>query len=319
MVLRRNMNNKYDYNKHYTIRELCELLNIKYNEKNPKLSLNKIKYELELEQITKQKYRIIRELSIEEKTELLHFSQCKQILEPTIYYMLSKAKDYKIRDDMQGYFKRFHITNEYYKYFSYDNLTEKKIELLEKLNFGEEMKETNLIFHHFVTDTNPIFRRIVLSVFDKMVDESYIIKKDHLMFGVEKYINVGANDNGDVIQKCINNNNEATNEEERTFVTIRREKMEALNYNELSKVPYPIRKQIEQAVLKEMGKKYMYYEYEIILNTEGLQRKSEEQNLEELFNQLNISIAEKIKRSKAGGLKDTSSTIKQQCIDNLIT
>jgi len=312
------MENKYDYNKHYTIRELCELLNIEYNKKNPKLSLNKIKYELELEQITKQKYRIIRELSIEEKTELLHFSQCKQILEPTIYYLLSKTKDNKIRDNMQGYFKRFHITNEYYRYFSYDNLTEKKIELLEKLNFGEEMKETNLIFHHFVTDTNPIFRRIVLNVFDKMVDESYIIKKDHLMFGTEKYINVGTNDKGDLIQKKINHNEEATEQEEQTFVTIRRDKMESLNYNEWSRVPYPVKKQIEQAILKEMSKKYMYYEYEIILNTEGLQRKSEEQNLEELFNQLNISISEKIRRSKAGGLKDTSLTIKQQCIDNLI-
>ena len=33
---------------------------IEYNKKNPQLSLNKIKYELQLEQISKQKYRIIK-------------------------------------------------------------------------------------------------------------------------------------------------------------------------------------------------------------------------------------------------------------------
>ena len=36
------MNNKYDYNRHYTLRELCGLLGFEYNKNHPKLSLNKI-------------------------------------------------------------------------------------------------------------------------------------------------------------------------------------------------------------------------------------------------------------------------------------
>ena len=61
------MDNKYDYNKHYKIQELCSLLNIEYNKNHPRLSLNKIKMELELEQISKQKYRIVNVLNLSEK------------------------------------------------------------------------------------------------------------------------------------------------------------------------------------------------------------------------------------------------------------
>lgn len=312
------MDNKYDYNRHYTIQELCSLLNIEYNKNHPRLSLNKIKTELELEQISKQKYRIIRELTNEEKAELRHFSNCKQILEPTIYYLLSRTTDNKIRDNMKGYFERFHITNEYYKYFAYENITEKKIELLEAINFGEEPVIANMIMNHFVTDTHPIFRRMVLDTFHKMVDESYIILKEHLMFGTEIYIDLGINDNGEKIQKRINKNSEATDIEEQLYATIRREKMEYRHFNEWSKVPYFIKQQIQNEIIHEMGKKYMYYEYEIILNKEGLQRKAESQNLEELFNQLNLAIAEKVIKSNQGELKNTPKVIKEHCTNKLI-
>lgn len=308
---------KYDYNKHYKIRELCDLLGFDYNP-HSKLSLNKIKYELELEQISKQKYRIIRELTAEEKLELKHFSQCKQILEPTIYYLLSKTEGNKIRDGMKGYFERFHITNKYYKYFAYDNMTEKKYALLESIGFGDETGMTNTIFTNFVTDTNPIFRRMVIDTFRKMVDESYIVLKEYLMFGTEKYIDLGLNENGDKIEKKINSNKEATEEEEQMFTTIRRDKMEQRNFNEWSRVPYFVKRQIQNEILKEMKKKYMYYEYEIILNKEGLQRKSEEQNLGDLFYQLNIAVESKVKKSKQGELKNMSTPIKEHCIEKLI-
>lgn len=310
--------NKYDYNKHYTLRELCNLLGIQYNQNHPKLSLNKIKMELELHQISKQKYRIVRELSYEEKAELRHFSNCKQILEPTIYYLLSKTTDNKIRDNMKGYFERFHITNEYYKYFAYENITEKKLELLEAINFGEELTFANMVMYNFVTDTHPIFRRMVLDTFHKMVDESYIVLKEHLMFGEKITLTLGTNELGEKIEKQIYKNKDATIIEEQLYTTIRRDKMEYRKFNEWSKVPFFVKQQIQNEILHEMGKHYMYYEYEIILNKEGLQRKSEEQNLENLFNQLNVAIAEKIVRSEQGELKNTPQVIKKQCSDKLI-
>lgn len=312
------MNNKYDYNRHYTLRELCGLLGFEYNKNHPKLSLNKIKAELELTQISKQKYRIVRELSYEEKAELRHFSNCKQILEPTIYYLLSKTADNKIRDNMKGYFERFHITNEYYKYFAYENITEKKVELLEAINFGEEPIFANMIMYNFVTDTHPIFRRMVLDTFHKMVDESYIVLKEHLMFGTETYIDLGVNEYGEKIQKKINKNSDATDIEEQLYTTIRRDKMEYRKYNEWSKVPYFIKQQIQNEIIHDMGKKYMYYEYEIILNKDGLQRKVDEQNLQELFDQLNLAIAEKVVKSNQGELKNTPEVIKKQCSNKLI-
>lgn len=50
------------------LRQLCDILGIKYNEKNPKLSLNKIKKDYLVEQNgNKKDYFIIRQLTDEEK------------------------------------------------------------------------------------------------------------------------------------------------------------------------------------------------------------------------------------------------------------
>lgn len=56
-----------DYNKLYTLRELCEVLGYKYDKKNPKRCLEKIEKEYKLEKLLPRRYRIIRKLSCSEK------------------------------------------------------------------------------------------------------------------------------------------------------------------------------------------------------------------------------------------------------------
>ena len=313
------MDNKYDYNKHYTIRDLCELLGIEYNKKNPQLSLNKIKYELQLEQISKQKYRIIKEFSPEEKAELRHYSQCKSLLEPTIYYLLSQVETGTgIKDDMKGLFEKFHITNKHYRYFSYDELTDKKYQILESMGIVTDATEYNMIFNHFVTDVNPILRRIVLDTLYKMVNESYIsLNKSKVLVSIEKKF-LGYDKEDNPKYDVMHVKKEMDNDDEIKYTTIRRDYMEKYKYNEWDKVPYPIKCDIESRTISDMGYHYQFTLYEILPNTEGLKRIVEYKNLVKPFEELEASVSEKLKKSKSKNLLNTGSEIKDICIDNLI-
>ena len=313
------MDNKYDYNKHYTLRELCYLLKIEYNKKNPKLSLNKIKYELQLEQISKQKYRIVREYSPEEKAELKHYSECKDLLEPTIYYLLSQVETGTgIKDDMKGLFEKFHITNKHYRYFSYDELTDQKYQILESMGIVEDATEYNMIFNHFVSDVNPILRRIVIDTLNKMVNESYIsLNKSKMLVTIEKTL-LGYDKNERPKYNVQHVKKEMSKDDEIKYTTIRRDYMEKYKYNEWDKVPYPIRCDIESRVISDMGYHYQFTMYEILPNTEGLKRIVECKNLIKPFEELEISVSEKLRKSKAKNLLLTDSDTKDICIDNLI-
>lgn len=311
------MEDNIDTSKEYRIKELCELLDIKYNKKNPKLSLKKVKYQLEIEQVSKQKFKIIRELSPEEKAEIRLYSDCKRLLETAIYITLSETQEPKcIRGGIKDFFSMFHITNENYKYFTYDRLTDEKAEIIRRLEFGEDydVSVKNMVLHQFTEDVNPILRRIVLDTFSKMEDESYLILNKHRMFGETIEI---INESG---EKSITNlKKEATKKEEETYITIKRQLMEREGYNEWSKVPYYTKGNIKNEICKSMGYDYSYYEYEIILNQDGLQRKVERENLPKVLEELNCSISHKLRTSKQGKLKTTEQSVKKDCIDGLIT
>ena len=159
----RRGNGIMEFNKLMKLKDICYELDIEYNKKNPSRSLRDIRYEYEVEQISKQKFKVIRELEPEEKAVARYYSQCKQQLEPVIYYELSKASGIKISKDMKGLFELFHITNSNYKYFSYSNITKKKYMLIEDMDFSYEPEYTNKILSNFVTDVNSVIRRVAVS------------------------------------------------------------------------------------------------------------------------------------------------------------
>ena len=65
------MDNKYDYNKICTVKELCQMLGFKYDKYHSKRSLEEIERHFELEKISDRKYRLVKELSKDEKIERL--------------------------------------------------------------------------------------------------------------------------------------------------------------------------------------------------------------------------------------------------------
>lgn len=306
-----------DTNKEYKIKELCEMLGIPYNKKNPKLSLKKIECQFELEQISKQKYKIVRELSQEEKSEIRLYSDCKKLLETAIYITLSETQEYKngIRGDIKDFFDKFHITNEYYKYFTYERLTEYKTDIIKKMTFGDDydIATANLILHQFTEDVNPILRKVVLETFHKMENESYIFLNQYRMFGkVESLIN----ESGE--RYTVSSKKEATFEDNEEYITIRREIMESMGFNEWDKVPFFTKGHIDKQICRRMGYNYSYYEYEIGLNQSGLKRKVEKENLTQVLTELNQSISHKLETSRQGNLKATKKSVKKDCIDGLI-
>ena len=136
------------------LRQLCDGLGIKYNEKNPKLSLNVIKKNYLVEQNgNKKDYSIIRPLTDEEKFDLQKLSDCKKILQDTIYVQLSLIKENKMRSDIKGFLELFDMVNENYKYFTYDSMNEQKYKLLKDYI---DPKLENATLYDFVNDVHPI-------------------------------------------------------------------------------------------------------------------------------------------------------------------
>lgn len=306
-----------DTNKEYKIKEICEILSIPYNRNHPKLSLKKIEYRFELEQVSKQKFKIVRELTPEEKAEIRLYSDCKRLLEVAIYITLSEAQKEKgaVRGGMKDFFELFHITNEYYRYFTYDRLTDKKTNIIRKLELSEsyDIGTANLILHQFTEDVNPILRKLVLSTFKKMEEESYILLNRYLMFGKIKN---NIDENGYL--RTDYENKEATKEETEQYLIAKRELMEEHGYNEWNSIPFFKKGEIENRACKKIGKDYAFYEYEVILNQEGLKRKVEKENLQNVLAELNYSIGHKIRTSNQGNLKTTKISVKEDCIDGLI-
>ena len=301
----------------YRLKEMCEVLDISYNKKNPKLSLNKIRSMYEIEQISKQKFKIVRELSPKEKAEIGLYSDCKKLLETAIYITLSETEKTKsgIRRDMKGFFELFNIANENYRYFTYNSLTKEKVDIINKIDFSEDLDTgmANIILNQFAEDANPILRRIVLETFYKMEDESYILIRKHLMFGW-KEVYIDENDN----RRTRPRKKEATETEIETYLAHKRVLMEERGFNEWSKVPYFTKNDIDKIACKKMDFDYSYYEYEIILNQEGLKRKVERENLPNVLEELNYSIGHKLETSNQGNLKSTDKVVKRDCIDGLI-
>ena len=282
------------------LRQLCDGLGIKYNEKNPKLSLNVIKKNYLVEQNgNKKDYSIIRPLTDEEKFDLQKLSDCKKILQDTIYVQLSLIKENKMRSDIKGFLELFDMVNENYKYFTYDSMNEQKYKLLKDYI---DPKLENATLYDFVNDVHPILNRLVKETFDKLVDERLIYKKEILMFG---YCEQYKQEDGTYIE--VRHKEEANEQQIKEFLEHSRKYMNESGYEKWSEVPYFKKIEINKKICKDMKIAYVYTEYEIILNNEYIAKEVEKnKDLKELKDSLNKSTVRKLLKSTQGHLKELS-------------
>ena len=294
------------------LKDLCEQVNIPYNSKNPTRSLNTIKKEYLIEQNgNKKDYTIIRPLTEQEKTELQKISDCKKILKDTIYVSLSLVKENKIRSDIKGFLELFNMVNGNYKYFTYDTMTEQKYDLLKDYT---DPKLENSVLHDFVGDVHPILNRLVKETFNDMVDERLIYKKEILMFGYYERYQLEDGYYVETRRKV-----EANDEQIKEFLEHSRKYMSEKGYNKWSEVPYFTKIDINRKICRDMGISYVYTDYEIILNNDGISNEVEHnKDLKELKDSLNKSTIKKLLRSTQGKLKELTLDEKKDRTDMLI-
>lgn len=293
------------------LKELCELCDIEYNKKNPKRSLNKVKQLYVLEETAPYNYNIIRKLTKNEQITGRKLTQCKKLLEDTIYVQLSLSEDNTIRTDMKGYLELFNIVNNKYRYFAYENMSEQKYKLLEGF---VDPKFENVTLCNYVDDVNPILYRMVKDIFKKMKSEMLIYIKEHLMFGVKFKI---PNADGSVTEYI--KTHEATNDQVEEYMRLFKEVARAEGFNNIDNLNNRIKKKIKSIVCRQLKITYAYTEYELILNRDGLQNEVEtRQDLKQLKDSLNKNVIHKLNMSKQGHLKEYTIDNKEKCSEFLI-
>ena len=282
------------------LKQLCESVNFPYNEKHPTRTLDSLKRKYVIEQNgSKKDYTIVRPLTDEEKYDLQKLSDCKKILQDTIYVQLSLVKENKIRSDIKGFLELFNMVNENYKYFAYERMTERKYNLLKDY---VDPKLENATLCDFVNDIHPILNKLVKETFNKLVDERLIYKKEILMFCYfERY----KQEDGTYIE--IRRKEEANEQQIKEFLEYSRKYMNESGYEKWSEVPYFKKIEINKRICKDMNIAYVYTEYEIILNSDYIAMEVEQnKDLKELKDSLNKSTINKLLKSKQGHLKEMS-------------
>ena len=90
-----------EYDKEYSLKDICEELSIKYDKNHAIRSLNKISSDYEIEKVSRYKYKINRELTTEEKINNIVYGKYKELLRPIIITTLSKYPNNKIQKRMK--------------------------------------------------------------------------------------------------------------------------------------------------------------------------------------------------------------------------
>lgn len=293
------------------IKELCAVAQVEYNSNHPAYSLNKIKQIYLLEEVGKRDYEIVRKLTKQEQITGKKLTQCKQLLEDTIYVQLSLSDDNTIRADMKGFLELFNIVNSKYRYFAYENMTEQKYKILE--GFVDPKCENNTLCD-YVDDVNPILYRLVKQVFKKMSTEMLLYVKEHLMFAKKYVVN---NDDNSTVE--FMRTFEADNDQVEEYMRLFRLYADEMGVKNLDNLNNRTKYKIKNKVCRELGITYAYTEYELILNREGLQGVVENRpDLIELKDTLNKNIVHKLNSSNQGNLKNYDLEEKEKCSDFLI-
>ena len=289
------------------IKEMCELVGIEYDVKNPKRSLNKLKQLYIIEQVGKRDYNIIRDLTEDEQIIGKKLTNCRQLLEDVV---LSSLNNNTLRMDMKGFLELFGMVNNKYRYFVYRRMTEEKYKLLEGF---EDMDMENGVLCDYVEDVNSILYRLVKQVFKKLESDEKILIKEHMLFGKKYRI---TNEDGSVAEfiRVI----QASNTHHEEYIRLFRQYAQEMGYDiENRNMNNKIKKQIENKVCRDMGMTYIYFEYELI-NKFNNNNKIDNQNLSLLREKLNKNIIHKLNLSTEDNLKYYSQRDKEKYSEFLI-
>lgn len=283
------------------LKELCELNNIEYNTKNPKLSRAKLEQLYVLEQTSKQNYNIIRELTDEEKRDLTTRVKMRDTIKDMICTSLSLVNGNTLCGSIKEYYELFALVNSNFKWFTYKDNSNKKKEYLDIHNIDAS---NDIIYSDFAIEVDNMFRRIVKETFEELQKELLIYVNKHLVFVYRK--------NGYKLSKV------ADNDDIEEWLKVCKGILLEYGYDNYDDIPYYDKINIKNKISKELNIEYFYYEYELILNREHIKNNSTKCNNAELKQRVNKMSINKLSKSKQGILKEYDIEMLNDCINTLI-
>ena len=187
------MNSLIDYNKTYKNKEMCDILEIKYDSHNPKRSLEEIERSYELKKISSQKYKFVKELSEDDKIKKTK-SYRNKTMERFNINPINKNKSgiYKIQLENTIYIGQTNnFIERYYQHNSKLNRMNKSTKtlldngaLMEVIEFEDDLekrllKESKYAIEYKLMGFNVInnFNRIVKENYSKNNKEKFVIIK----------------------------------------------------------------------------------------------------------------------------------------------
>lgn len=296
------MNNIYDYNKICTIKELCQMTGIDYDKYHSKRSLAEIERKFEVEQITDRKYRLVKELSEDEKIDKWKVTEYKKLFQDVVYTVLSCSEDNSILQSDDEYMLIFHMVNKNFKMFTQNYLNNKRTKFLSDHNKDVYFEADAM---YFANEVRKMLKDVLRTTFNKMKDENLIYVKEHIMFGIYKSF---TDEKGNTIQ--YSEPRFATNEEiellmETETKVLQENKLDD-KYESLKDITdYKLKCYLRNQIAFRLGVMYYRADKELILNRYGLNYKVErDENLLELKRHLNKGTINKVLNSTQGKLKE---------------
>lgn len=297
------------FNKPYSMSEMCELTNQKYDPSHSKNNLIELEKSYIIERKSRYKYCFIRELSAEEKLEAIVYGKYKQLLRPIIITTLAKKTDNRVQRRMKEYLNMFGIVNDNYAPYTWSNRNLALLEHIWNIDLDEQKVDD------FISEADPMLKRMVKDIWEEMAHDDLIEMIEHPYF-VERII---FEDQITKKRSYRRYSHKCNNDEREWLMSTKKEVATEMGYNNSNEVPFVRRNEFSSKVAQRLNILYYYDEYELILNREWLGRS--EYCLEDIslhLKLINEQIIRKLLTSKQGKLKRLSEPDRLKCIDTII-
>lgn len=290
-----------EFEKKYKYSQLCSVLGVRQergSEQKTQLSVLKEKYDIEKKGSL---YVVHKKYTEQEFAENAKYGKYKKLIEPMLYTILSQPNKSVMRVDMHELMEFLGIVNKDYHYAKYHPK-----ECIEQIDKGTVAGLTI-----FSRESEPLLKRIIVDILKDMQDRC-LIKVNMIPMFAKKYIDakdrkiytkIWEADKKQDIPKLLEAKREVLKEFKIDY-------WEDLQYSQFGKA--------KDIIANKLEIDYFYYEYEIILNKEGLKEYITE-DYSALKKILNKKIQEKTKTSKQGNLKYLTAGEKDVYVEYFIS
>lgn len=292
---------KLQEGKIYSVKELRETLDLPQKQGAMAMKqIRDIEREYELQKVKRGYYKVVRELTPEEKINELTYDKNRAFIEPILYEMLMTSSNYSITKDMHELMEEIEIVNKDFNYIKWHTKECSKI---------IQQSETGLQI--FTEESEPLLKRIIRDILYDMQDKQ-LVRVTEIPVVAYKIYNI-------YTKTWFTRRHDIVNDKEvQTLLKIKRKLLDVIGVEKESDLKFYERGNFRDLIAKEYDASYFYYKYHIVINQQGLTN-YENYDIIQLKHKFNEHIQTKMKKSKYGKLKELSAEEKEiyvkYCID----